>query len=107
MNHVNVAELSDKELLDKLERLIAERGVMLRTCRSGVKIELGFRGYGATYTFFGGEHSGKLNQGVGEYSDEFTEQAFTGEGPGLDCCGGNLRALLRKAISNDQDLKRK
>ena len=92
---MTLPDISDKELLDELQRLI-ERGVMIRTCRSGVKINLGFVGHGSMYEFFGGPELGEIQQGVGSGSDWHIE---TGN---KDSYGSDIRALLKKAINHDR-----
>lgn len=90
-------DIGDKDLLDELQRIIAERGVMLRTCRSGVKIDIGFSGDGPMYEFFGGPELGELGQGVGSYSNQFVER-----GDSASYLGGDIRALIKKAIVHDR-----
>lgn len=87
-------DISDKELLDELQHLI-ERGVMIRTCRSGVKIDIGFEGYGPMYEFFGGPELGEIQQGIGSMSQWHVEA-------GGNSCGSDIRALLKKAINHDR-----
>lgn len=84
--------MTDTELLNALERLFVTHGVMMRTCRSGIKLELGFEGYGPVYTFFGGIETGALHQGVGQSSRYFVESARG------DTLGTNVRSLIRKAL---------
>jgi len=81
--------MTDTELLNGLQRLFSADVVALRSCRSGVKIDLLSGGDGMTWT-------DQTVVSAGEHRDYFGSDALGTERFGMD-----IRTAIRRAIEGE------